>query len=167
MATLAKSPARLCAITRAETMEATLESKRSAPIPATSPTLSPTLSAMTAGLRGSSSGIPSSTLPVISAATSAVLVKIPPPAFAKRARELAPKEKPSRMEASPTIHRTVVTPSRAQPTTSRPMTAPPRKPMRKAGLMPFCAASAARALERAATMIPILPATAESAVPKM
>ena len=36
-------------------------------MPAQSPTLSPTLSAMTAGLRGSSSGIPASTLPTRSA----------------------------------------------------------------------------------------------------
>ena len=48
--------------------------KRQAPIPATSPTLSPTLSAMTAGFRGSSSGIPASTLPTKSAPTSAALV---------------------------------------------------------------------------------------------
>jgi hypothetical protein len=53
---------------------ATYEPKRSAPIPATSPTLSPTLSAMVAGLRGSSSGMPASTLPTRSAPTSAALV---------------------------------------------------------------------------------------------
>ena len=58
----------------AATMEPTYDSKRSAPMPATSPTLSPTLSAMTAGLRGSSSGIPASTLPTRSAPTSADLV---------------------------------------------------------------------------------------------
>src|SRR6202020_843960 len=39
-------------------------------MPAQSPTLSPTLSAITAGLRGSSSGIPASTLPTRSAPTS-------------------------------------------------------------------------------------------------
>ena len=38
---------------------------------------------MTAGLRGSSSGIPASTLPTKSAPTSAPLVKIPPPNLAK------------------------------------------------------------------------------------
>src|SRR5436305_9295868 len=48
-------------------------------MPAQSPTLSPTLSAMVAGLRGSSSGIPASTLPTRSAPTSAPLVKMPPP----------------------------------------------------------------------------------------
>ena len=58
-------------------------SNKSAAIPAQSPTLSPTLSAITAGLRGSSSGIPASTLPTKSAPTSAPLVKIPPPSLAK------------------------------------------------------------------------------------
>ena len=38
-------------------------SNRSAAMPAQSPTLSPTLSAIVAGLRGSSSGMPASTLP--------------------------------------------------------------------------------------------------------
>ena len=51
------------AITRVAAIAAILESNKSAPIPATSPTLSPTLSAITAGFLGSSSGIPSSTLP--------------------------------------------------------------------------------------------------------
>ena len=48
-------------------------------MPAQSPTLSPTLSAIVAGLRGSSSGMPASTLPTRSAPTSAALVKMPPP----------------------------------------------------------------------------------------
>src|SRR6266567_882082 len=52
-------------------------------MPAQSPTLSPTLSAMVAGLRGSSSGIPASTLPTRSPPTSAPLVKMPPPRRAK------------------------------------------------------------------------------------
>ena len=55
-------------------IEPTYDSKRSAPIPATSPTLSPTLSAITAGLRGSSSSSPASTLPTKSAPTSAAFV---------------------------------------------------------------------------------------------
>ncbi|MBA7707446.1 hypothetical protein ES703_116318 [subsurface metagenome] len=55
-------------------IESTYDSNRSAPIPATSPTLSPTKSAMTAAFRGSSSGIPCSTLPTISAPVSAALV---------------------------------------------------------------------------------------------
>ncbi len=49
-------------------------SNRSAAMPAQSPTLSPTLSAITAGLRGSSSGIPASILPTRSAPTSAAFV---------------------------------------------------------------------------------------------
>ena len=39
--------------------------------------------------------------------------------------------------------------------------------MRKEGLMPSVAASAQRALARAATMMPILPAMAEKMVPAM
>ena len=69
------------------------------------------------------------------------------------------------MEESPVIISTAATPSKEQPTTSSPITAPPRKPMRNAGLMPFCAASAARPLDDVATMMPILPAMAENAVP--
>ena len=72
------------------------DSKRSAAIPAQSPTLSPTLSAMVAALRGSSSGIPCSTLPTRSAPTSAALVKIPPPTRMNIASIAAPKPKPSR-----------------------------------------------------------------------
>jgi len=53
---------------------AAVDSNRSAPRPAQSPTLSPTRSATTAALRGSSSGIPASTLPTRSAPTSAALV---------------------------------------------------------------------------------------------
>ena len=67
-------------------------------MPAQSPTLSPTLSAMTAGLRGSSSGIPASTLPTRSAPTSAALVKMPPPSRAKT--EISEPPKPRPMSAS-------------------------------------------------------------------
>ena len=67
-------------------------------MPATSPTLSPTLSAMAAGFRGSSSGMPASTLPTRSAPTSAALVKMPPPTRANRAMELAPIPKVSMAE---------------------------------------------------------------------
>ena len=65
-------------------------------MPATSPTLSPTESAIVAGFRGSSSGMPASTLPERSPATSAALVKMPPPTRAKRAIDEAPSEKPNR-----------------------------------------------------------------------
>ncbi len=64
-------------------------------MPAQSPTLSPTLSAITAGLRGSSSGMPASTLPTRSAPTSAPLVKMPPPSRAKIEISEEPKAKPS------------------------------------------------------------------------
>src|SRR6201989_3011141 len=64
-------------------------------MPAQSPTLSPTLSAITAGLRGSSSGIPASTLPTRSAPTSAPLVKMPPPRRAKIEISEPPKARPT------------------------------------------------------------------------
>jgi hypothetical protein len=53
---------------------AAVDSKRSAPRPAQSPTLSPTRSATTPAFRGSSSGMPFSTLPTRSEPTSAALV---------------------------------------------------------------------------------------------
>lgn len=58
----------------AEMTSAAMDSNRSAPRAEQSPTLSPTKSAMTAGLRGSSSGMPCSTFPTRSAPTSAALV---------------------------------------------------------------------------------------------
>jgi hypothetical protein len=64
-------------------------------MPATSPTLSPTLSAITAALRGSSSGMCFSTLPTRSAPTSAALVKMPPPTRARSAIEDAPNPNPA------------------------------------------------------------------------
>ena len=75
-------------------IEPQYDSKISEPIPAISPTLSPTLSAITAGLRGSSSGIPASNLPTKSAPTSALLVKIPPPTRENNATTEAPIAKP-------------------------------------------------------------------------
>ena len=71
-------------------------SKRSAAMPAQSPTLSPTLSAITAGLRGSSSGIPASIFPTRSAPTSAAFVKMPPPRRAKTEMSEPPKASPIR-----------------------------------------------------------------------
>ena len=67
-------------------------------MPAQSPTLSPTLSAMTAGLRGSSSGMPASILPTMSAPTSAPFVKMPPPRRANT--EISEPPKPRPMSAS-------------------------------------------------------------------
>ncbi len=71
-------------------------SNRSAAIPAQSPTLSPTLSAITAGFRGSSSGIPASILPTRSAPTSAAFVKMPPPSRAKTEISEPPNASPIR-----------------------------------------------------------------------
>ena len=82
-------------ITIAAQVDSAQEPNRSAPMPATSPTLSPTLSAITAGLRGSSSGMPFSTLPTRSAPTSAALVKIPPPTRANSAMVEPPRPKPA------------------------------------------------------------------------
>ena len=70
-------------------------------MPAQSPTLSPTLSAMTAGLRGSSSGMPASTLPTRSAPTSAPLVKMPPPRRAKIEISEPPKASPTSACSAP------------------------------------------------------------------
>ena len=80
--------------TMAATAVTAYVSNKSAAIPAQSPTLSPTLSAMTAGLRGSSSGIPFSTLPTKSAPTSAALVNIPPPIRANIEIRLPPNARP-------------------------------------------------------------------------
>ena len=90
--------------TSAAQVDSANEPNRSAPMPAMSPTLSPTLSAITAGLRGSSSGMPASTLPTRSAPTSAALVKMPPPRRAKIEISEAPKPsatRPSTMTRSP------------------------------------------------------------------
>ena len=65
-------------------------------MPAQSPTLSPTLSAITAGLRGSSSGIPASIFPTRSAPTSAAFVKMPPPRRAKTEISEPPNASPTR-----------------------------------------------------------------------
>ena len=73
-ATFPASAVEVAAIAIVAITEPTYDSKMSAPMPATSPTLSPTLSAMVAGFRGSSSGIPASTLPTRSAPTSAAFV---------------------------------------------------------------------------------------------
>ena len=69
-------------------------------MPAQSPTLSPTLSAMVAALRGSSSGMPASTLPTMSPPTSAPLVKMPPPRRAKMEISEAPKPSATRQSTT-------------------------------------------------------------------
>ena len=65
-------------------------------MPAQSPTLSPTLSAITAGFRGSSSGMPASIFPTRSAPTSAAFVKMPPPSRAKTEMSEPPNASPIR-----------------------------------------------------------------------
>ena len=99
-------------------------------MPAQSPTLSPTLSAMTAGLRGSSSGMPASTLPTRSAPTSAALVKMPPPRRANTEISEQPKASPISAAIDLRLDRRCslehdrrssrVTANSPSPTTSRP-----------------------------------------------
>ena len=93
--------------------------------------MSPTLSAITPGFRGSSSGIPASTLPTKSAPTSAALVYIPPPTRAKRAIDDAPIPNPAAAERSDPgsaafrANATNEIPSKPSPPTESPITAPP------------------------------------------
>ena len=129
-------------------------------MPAQSPTLSPTLSAMVAGLRGSSSGMPASTLPTRSAPTSAALVKMPPPTRRKRASSEPPKPKPMRMAELVfwKIMMITVAPSRPRPTVNMPATPPVRNATwRAAGMEPERAAAAVRTLPRTARLMPMKP----------
>ena len=84
---------------------------------------------MVAALRGSSSGMPASTLPTRSAPTSAALVKIPPPTLMNSASSDAPKPKPTRTAVAVFWKRKTMTvaPSSPSPTQSIPVTAPVRK----------------------------------------
>ena len=104
-------------------------------MPAQSPTLSPTLSAMVAALRGSSSGMPASTLPTRSAPTSAALVKMPPPTRMNMASRAPPKPKPSSTigAVSSNSSSASAAPNRPRPTVIMPQTPPVRYAMRKAG----------------------------------
>ncbi len=139
-------------------------------MPAQSPTLSPTLSAMVAALRGSSSGMPASTLPTRSAPTSAALVKMPPPTLMNRASSEAPKAKPMRTAVAEfwKISTMAVAPTRPSPTQSMPVTAPVRKATRRAPAMPppCDAAAAVRTLPRTAMLMPMKPVKPEKAAPK-
>src|SRR5437899_1920831 len=98
------------------------DSKRSAAIPAQSPTLSPTLSAIVAGLRGSSSGMPASTLPTRSAPTSAALVKMPPPTRRNSASSEPPNPNPMRIAELVFWNAIMMSdaPSRPSPTVNMP-----------------------------------------------
>ena len=112
----------------AATVVTTYVSNRSAAMPAQSPTLSPTLSAMTAGLRGSSSGMPASTLPTRSAPTSAAFVKMPPPRRANTEMSEPPKPRPTSAEngAMPRNTRIDMTDTERmpRPITNMPVTVP-------------------------------------------
>jgi hypothetical protein len=137
-------------------------------MPAQSPTLSPTLSAMVAALRGSSSGMPCSTLPTRSAPTSAALVKMPPPTRMNIASSAPPKAKPSSTRGawSSKMISTSEAPSRPRPTVNMPTTPPARKASRSAGLVPdSLAAFATRRLVRVASVMPMKPTSPENSAP--
>ena len=139
-------------------------------MPAQSPTLSPTLSAMVAGLRGSSSGMPASTLPTRSAPTSAALVKMPPPTRKNSASSEPPNAKPTSMIEAEfwNAMMMMVAPNRPRPAVNRPATLPvrnatcsaPPKSLRRA-------AAAVRTLPRTATHMPKNPMKPEATHPKM
>ena len=139
-------------------------------MPAQSPTLSPTLSAMVAGLRGSSSGMPASTLPTRSAPTSAALVKMPPPTRRNRASSEPPKPKPMRMadDVFWKIMMISVAPRRPRPTQNMPATPPVRNATRSAaGIEPVLAAAAVRTLPRTARLMPMKPVRPDRNAPRM
>ena len=129
-------------------------------MPAQSPTLSPTLSAMVAGLRGSSSGMPASTLPTRSAPTSAALVKMPPPTRRNRASSEPPNPNPMRI-AELVFWKIImmsVAPMRPRPTQNMPHTPPVRNATCRAGaILPVRAAAAVRTLPRTARLMPMKP----------
>ncbi len=129
-------------------------------MPAQSPTLSPTLSAMVAGLRGSSSGMPASTLPTRSAPTSAALVKMPPPTRRNSASNDPPKPKPTRIAELVFWNAIMISdaPKRPRPTVNMPATPPVRNATcNAAGIEPRFAAAAVRTLPRTARLMPMKP----------
>ena len=148
-------------------------------MPAQSPTLSPTLSAIVAGLRGSSSGMPASTLPTRSAPTSAALVKMPPPSRAKIEISDAPNDSatspsitvrsagsPGTWPAGPIRYqKKIAIASSPRPATSIPVTAPERN----AVVSPPCRlvreASAVRTLARTEMFIPMKPVMPDRIAP--
>jgi hypothetical protein len=136
-------------------------------MPATSPTLSPTLSAMTAGLRGSSSGMPASILPTRSAPTSADLVKMPPPTRAKSAMDEAPMAKPLMMTGSGQRRKKRPRPRMPSAAMVRPITEPPKKATASALSRPTArAACAVRTLALVAAFMPMNPASIEQIAPE-
>ena len=129
--------------------------------------MSPTLSAITAGFLGSSSGIPSSTFPVKSAAISAVFVKIPPPAFANNASELAPKLNANTISGFPVKRYNIAAPISEVPTTAIPITAPPLNPHINDFSKLFLAVVAVFTFAIVAMLIPIYPAKPDNTEPKI
>ena len=137
-------------------------------MPAQSPTLSPTLSAIVAGLRGSSSGMPASTLPTRSAPTSAALVKMPPPTRRNSASSEPPKPKPMRMADAVfwKMAMMIVAPRRPRPTVNMPATPPVRNATcSAAGIEPSRAAAAVRTLPCVASDIPMKPVRPDNTPP--
>ncbi|GIU86231.1 MAG: hypothetical protein KatS3mg009_0746 [Acidimicrobiia bacterium] len=134
------------------------DSNRSDAMPAQSPTLSPTLSAIVAGLRGSSSGIPASTLPTRSAPTSAAFVKMPPPTRRNSARSEPPNPNPTRIAELVfwKMAMMIVAPARPRPTVNMPAMPPVRNATSSArGREPLFAAAAVRTLPRVASVMPM------------
>ncbi len=139
-------------------------------MPAQSPTLSPTLSAIVAGLRGSSSGMPASTLPTRSAPTSAAFVKMPPPTRRNSASSDPPNPNPIRIAEAVFWNSMmmIVAPSRPRPTVNIPATPPVRNAtLSAAGSEPDFAAAAVRTLPRTARLMPTKPVSPDSAHPAM
>ncbi|OPZ67078.1 MAG: hypothetical protein BWY81_01496 [Firmicutes bacterium ADurb.Bin467] len=96
---------------------------------------------------------------------SAVFVKMPPPAFANSASELAPNENAITTSALPEIRYTSAAPASEVPTTAMPMTAPPRKPAMNDFWIDSRAALADFMFAIVAIEMPTYPASAESTVP--
>ena len=116
-------------------------------MPAQSPTLSPTLSAMTAGLRGSSSGMPASTFAdQVGADVGALGEDAAAETGEDRDQRGAEGQADQRLDdvvqVSPVANRRLEEgvvaghPSRPRPTTSMPVIAPPLKATASAGAMP-------------------------------
>ena len=144
-------------------------------MPAQSPTLSPTLSAITAGLRGSSSGMPGLDLAdEVGADVGGLRVDAaaePGEDGDERAAEGEPDEVVDRRvrrvaePAGEDPSSSPATPNRPSPTTRRPVTEPARNATLSAGGSPWRAASAVRTFERTATFIPMKPAAADRTAP--
>ncbi len=151
------APNAVCPRISAATSVTAYDSNRSAAMPAQSPTLSPTLSAMVAALRGSSSGMPASTLPTRSAPTSAALVKMPPPTRMNMASSAPPNPKPSRTVGawSLKISSTIEAPVRPRPTVSMPTMPPVRNATwNPCAVCPARAAAATRTFACVASVMP-------------